>query len=130
MSKSEVEKVAGTEVTFFIPDTESLGKLHEMETKFSLNLKYKSSDDWAALKDKPIRAFFMGLKEIPNEKDEMVTCGVFASDKEVFIAGGMTLIESVKNLPVKTPVQITYRGKKANKSSDGQTMIFDVEMLG
>lgn len=127
---TEVEKAAGQEVTFFIPDTESLGALQNLEPKFSLNLKYKSSDDWAALKDQPLKVFFMGMKDIPNENGEMVKCGVFISQKECFISGQMTLVESVKNLAIKTPVQITYRGKKNNKSTDGITMLFDVETLG
>lgn len=128
--EQELQKASGTEVTFFIPDTESIGQLKDMEPKFSLNLKYKTADDWAGIKDKPLRAFYMGTKEIPNEDGELVTCGVFVSEKEAFISGQMTLIEAVKNLPIKTPLQLTYRGKKANKSGSGSTMIFDVEKLG
>ncbi|TYP71520.1 hypothetical protein [Aquimarina intermedia] len=127
---NELEKAAGTEVTFYIPDTESLGSLKDMEPKFNLNLKYKTADDWAAVKGKPLRVFYMGLKDIPNETGEIVKCGCFVSEKECFISGQMTLVEAVKNLPLKTPLQLTYQGKKANKSSDGSTMIFDVEKLG
>lgn len=129
-NQNEIQKAAGTEVSFVIPDTESLGQLNDLKPQFSLNLKYKSADDWAALKGKPIRAFFMGIKEIPNEDGELINCGKFVSEKECFISGQMTLVEAVKNLSVKTPVQITYQGKKNNKSSEGSTMIFDVEILG
>lgn len=128
--ESEVQKAAGTEVSFLIPDTESLGNLSGLEPKFSLNLKYKSADDWAALKGTPVRAYFMGIKEIPSEDGEMVKCGVFVSEKECFLSGQFTLVEAVKNLPQKTPVQLTYQGKKQNKSSEGSTMMFDVEKLG
>lgn len=118
-----------------MPSTESIAELEGMEAKFSLNIKYKSADDWAALKDKPLRAFYMGIKEVPNEEGEMIMCGLFATPKEVFISGQTTLIEAIKMLPpsneqFKTAVQITYRGKKQNKSSDGSTMMFDVEKLG
>jgi len=129
-TESEVKKAAGTEVAFLIPDTESLGKLNSLEPQFSLNLKYKSADDWAALKGQALRAFFMGLKEVPSEDGELVKCGVFVSEKECFLSGQMTLVEAVKNLNPKTPVQITYQGKKQNKSTDGSTMLFDVEKLG
>ncbi len=125
-----ITQVTGQEVIFFVPDTESIGKLKELKPKFSLTLKYKSADDWAALKDQSIRVFYMGIKGIPNEKGEVINCGVFVSEKEAFLSGQMTLIEAVRNLPSKTPLQITYRGKKANKSTNGQTMIFDVEKLG
>ncbi len=127
---TEIEKAAGTKITFFIPDTESLGTLQELEPQFSLNLKYKTADDWAVLKDQPLRAFYMGTKEVPNENQEVINCAVFVTEKECFIAGQMTLFESVKNLAVKTPVEITYKGKKNNKSTDGTTMIFDVVKLG
>lgn len=136
MSKStEIQKAAGTKLTFVMPDTESIGQLESMEAKYSLNIKYKAADDWAALKDKPLRAFYMGIKEVPNEEGEMIMCGLFATAKEVFISGQTTLIEAIKMLPPstdenKTAVQITYRGKKQNKSTDGSTMIFDVEKLG
>lgn len=134
-SETEIQKAAGTKVSFFMPSTESIAELEGMEAKFSLNIKYKSADDWAALKDKPLRAFYMGIKEVPNEEGEMIMCGLFATPKEVFISGQTTLIEAIKMLPpsneqFKTAVQITYRGKKQNKSSDGSTMMFDVEKLG
>ncbi|MCU7542956.1 hypothetical protein [Riemerella anatipestifer] len=127
--QTELQSVSGQEVTFFIPNTESLGKLKDMKPEFSLNLKYKTADDWAALKDQPLRAFFMGTKDIPNEDGELVSCGVFVTQNECFISGQMTLVEAVKNLPAKTPIEITYRGKKNNKSSNGSTMIFDVSKL-
>jgi len=128
-NENAVKQAAGTEVTFFIPNTESLGKLKEMNPSFSLTMKYKSADDWAQLKDKPIRVFYMGLKDVPNEDGENVKCGVFVSDHEVFLSGQMVLVEAVKNLKPQTPLQITYRGKRSNKSGTGSTMLFDVETL-
>ena len=94
---TEVEKAAGTEVAFFIPDTESLGQLNEMQPEFSLTLKYKTADEWAKLQDKPVRAYYMGMKEIPNEDGEIVNCALFVSTTECFLSGQMTLIEAVKN---------------------------------
>ena len=125
----DLKKAAGTEITLVIPDTESLGVLKELNPHFSLTTKYKSADDWAALKDKPIRAFFMGIKEVPSDEGEMVKCGVFVTEKEIFLSGQMVLIEAVQRLDTNTPVEIIYRGKKANKSSDGSTMLFDVSTL-
>lgn len=127
--ETEIQKAGGTEVTFFIPNTEQLGVLNELKPEFSLTMKYKTADDWAAIKDKPLRCFYMGIKEIPNENGEIIKCGTFVSQNECFISGQMTLTEAVKVLPVKTPVEIIYRGKKGNKSSDGSTMIFDVSTL-
>lgn len=127
--ENQVQKAAGAEVTILIPNTESIGKLKELNPSFSLTMKYKSADDWAALKDKPVRAYFMGLKEVPNEDGENVNCGVFVSENEVFLSGQTILVDAVKTLPPQTPIQITYRGKKQNKSSNGSTMMFDVQTL-
>lgn len=127
---SEIEKSAGTEVTMVIPNTDSIGKLKDLSPRFSLTLKYKTAEDWAAVKDKPVRCFYMGLKEVPNDKGENVVCGKFISEKEMFLSGQMVLIEAIKHLDPETPIQITYRGQRSNKSTDGSTMLFDVETLG
>ncbi len=119
-----------TEMTMFIPNTEAIGQLKSLDKKFSLNTKYKSADDWASIKDKPVRCYYLGIKEVPNEQGEAINCGVFASESEVFLSGQKVLVDAVKNLKEKTPLEITYRGKKPNKSTDGSTMLFDVEMLG
>ena len=129
-NSTDLQKLAGTQVSFFIPNTEELGQLETFKESFSLTMKYKTADDWAAIKDKELRCYFMGMKEIPNENGESVNCGVFVTQKECFIAGGMTLVEAVRQLPAKTPVSITYLGKKKNATTDGQTMIFDVKTLG
>lgn len=129
-AKSAVQEMAGTQVSFFIPNTEELGQLDSLEDKFSLTMKYKTAEDWAILKDKETRCYYMGTKEIPNDKDELVTCGVFVTKDECYIAGGKTLVDAVRQLPTKSPISITYRGKKANKTVDGSTMIFDVKTLG
>ena len=128
MEKSVVQSPQ-TEVTFVMPNTKSLGQLKEMRPDFSLTMKYKNADDWAAIKGQEVRAFFMGIKEIPNDDGELVTCGVFVSESECFIAGQKLLVEAVRNLDSRTPVAITYKEKKANKSSDGSTMIFEVRTL-
>lgn len=127
--KETVVPAQETEVTFVIPSTESLGQLKEMQPDFSLTMKYKTADDWAALKGREVRAYFMGIKEIPNEKGELVMCGVFVTPTECFIAGQKLLVEAVRQLDTRTPVAITYKEKKANKSSEGATMIFEVKTL-
>jgi hypothetical protein len=129
-TENQIEKIAGTEVTFIIPDTESLGVLDNMEPQFNLTMKYRSTDDWAVLKDKPVRCFYMGMKSIPNENGELVNCGVFVSKTECFISGQMLLVDAIKNLPPKTPIEVTYLGKNKNKNSDGQTCTFQVIKLG
>ncbi len=124
-----IQQTQAAEVTFLIPSTKELGKLKEMEENFSLTLKYKTAEDWAILKDQELRCFFMGMKDIPNENGEVVKCGVFVTEKECFIAGPLTLVEAVKNLPIKTPIAIIFKGKKKNATTDGATMLFEVKTL-
>lgn len=130
MESTTLSQVAGQQVTLFIPDTESIGKLETMESKFTLTTKYRSADDWAALKDKPVRCYYMGLKDVPNDQGEAITCGIFVSPTEIFLSGQKVLVDAVRALPEQTPLLIVYKGKKTNKSTEGSTMIFDVVMLG
>lgn len=118
-----------TNVTMQFPATDKLKSLSSLKKNFSLTLKYRTADDWAALKDKEIRAFYMGLKDIPNDKNEWVKCGVFVTETECFLAGSMLIVEAVSRLEVNTPVEIIYRGKSTNKNSDGSTMRFDITTL-
>lgn len=127
--EKEIEKLAGTEAKIFIPNLDDLNSLDQMEEGFNLSSKYRTQDEWAALKDVPVRCFYMGMKGVPNKEGEYVSCAIFMSKKEVFISAQMVLIDAVKSLPEKTPVQIVYRGKKKNTSSAGSTNLFDVTTL-
>lgn len=130
MEPNELNQIAGQEVTLFIPNTEEIGRLESMSNKFSLTTKYRSADDWAALKDKKVRCYYMGLKDVPNDQGEAVTCGVFVSPTDVFLSGQKVLVDAIKPLPTQTPLEIIYRGKKNNKTTEGSTMMFDVSILG
>lgn len=128
--KNEIEKQTNlTPVTFYMKDTESIGKLADMDQVFSLTTKYKTADDWAQLKNEEIKVYYMGLQDIPNKDGELVVCGKFLSQQECFISGQKLLVEAVKDLPIGTPISIIYRDKKANKSTEGSTMIFDIALL-
>lgn len=117
------------EVAVVLPTSAVLASLDDMKQEFSLTLKYKTADDWAALKDKPLRAFYQGLKDIPNDKGEMIKCAAFIGKHECFIAGQMLIVNAVENLPRNTAVEIIYRGKSTNKNTEGSTMKFDVTTL-
>ena len=118
-----------TKVTLEIPNTESLGELKDMRPVYNMTAKYRTQEEWMDYKDEPIRAYYLGIKEIPNPEGEMVACAVFATESEVFLSGQMVLVDAAKKLANKTPVEITYLGKKRNKKS-GSTNMFDVVILG
>lgn len=132
---SELNKVAGTRVTFDVPDTESLGKLETMEPTLSLNTAYRLEAEWETLKGQPIRCYYMGIKEIPNPEGKLVMCGIFVSSKEIFLAGGVMLIDRLRDLPpssptTKTAIQLTYLGTKATKSDATKKLLtFDIQKL-
>lgn len=112
-----------------MPSTEEVGELQNMETGTSLIAKYRTQEEWHELKDEPVRCFFMGMKQIPNDEGELINCGVFAEKGGVFLSAQMVLVDAVTALPSGTPIAITYRGKKKNKMSDGSTNMFDVQTL-
>lgn len=124
-----VSEFNSMEMTLSMPNTDSLGKLENAELGMSRTIKYKTQEEWQEIKGVPIRCFFMGLKEIPNEDGDMVICAGFMSKDEVFLAGQMVLIDAVRSLPKNTPLEIMYEGKKKNTSSDGSTNIFSVRLL-
>lgn len=124
-----VGKELATQVLIEIPNTEQLGTLKSMETGFNLNPKYRTKEEWMELKGQAIRAFFLGMRELPNEDGEAVACATFASEKEIFFAGQKVLIDAVRDLDPKTPVEVTYTESRKNKSTQGSTMIFEVKLL-
>lgn len=128
-NENESPLVNSMEVTLSMPDTESLGLLENAVTGMSRTIKYKTQEDWHDIKGVPVRCFFMGLKEIPNDKNEMVICAGFMSKDEIFLAAQMVLVDAVRGLPKNTPLEIVYEGKKENKSSDGKTNLFSVKLL-
>ena len=112
-----------------MPSTEAFGKLDSMEPGYNLTAKYRKVEEWAKYEDIRINAFFLGMKEIPNDDGELINCGVFAAREGVFLAAQKLLVDAVRHLETQTPICITYKGKKSNKSSKGSTNMFDVQIL-
>lgn len=117
------------EMTLYMPSTEELGKLSSAEKEFSMVPKYRTEEDWQKLAGVPIRAFYLGTKGVPNAHGELVSCAVFATETEVFLAGQMVLVDAVSRLIDGTMVEITFIEKKKNLSTDGSTNIFEVIKL-
>lgn len=127
--QDEFAKVAGGQLTFTLPTLESLDALDNMEKSFSAIIDYKKAEDWEKIEGNPVKLYYMGLQSIPNSDGESIICGVFLSRNEFFLSGQTVLVDAVKNLPEKTAVEITYKGRKKNTTSTGSTMLFDVYIL-
>lgn len=144
-SQEQVNEVATTsennEVSMFdqgtlmIPNTEAFGLLKSASSGAELAVQYRKQEDWYEFKDKPIRAFFLGFKNIPNKDGELIKCASFAEQDETtsqvktWLAAQMVLVDSLQYVKPGTPVEIVFQGKKSNKSSDGSTNLFSVKAL-
>jgi hypothetical protein len=117
--------------SIMIPSVEALGRLDDAETGTSLNLRYKKVEEWAEEAEKGLktRAYYLGMKQLPNEDGEMLLCAVFADRTGSFLAAQTVIIDAVRNLEERTPVQITYNGSRKNKSTKGSTHLFDIKVL-
>lgn len=115
--------------TLFIPNSEALGRLEEAEAGMDLTVKYRKQEEWFEFKNKPVKAYFMGIKEIPNEEGEMIIVGAFFATDGPFLAGQKLLVDAVRHLEPNTPIEITFMGKKENKSTKGSTNMFEVKLL-
>jgi hypothetical protein len=122
--------VQSTKVTLDMPSLDQLGELDGMDKVYKRTASYRTQEDWFAYKDKPVRCYYLGVKELPNDKGEIVLSGIFAAKDGIFLAAQRVIIDAVRDLPSNTPLEITFLGKKKNKTSDGSTNIFEVIVLG
>jgi hypothetical protein len=118
-----------TKVILTIPSLSQIGELKGLKEKYKTSVGYRKEEEWHALKNVAIRAYFLGLKEIPNDDGELINCAVFAAEDGIFLAAQMVLVDSVRRYEPGTAFQITFLDKKTNKSSKGSTNIFEVILL-
>ncbi len=126
--ENEIAKT--NEVVLSIPNLAQLGQLTGLKEVYKATAGYRTQEEWAKLEDEPVRCYFLGIKQLPNEDGESVNCGVFSAQDGIFLAAQHVLVESVRSLDTNTPIQITYKGKKVNKTSKGSTNLFEVVILG
>lgn len=99
-----------------------------------------SFDYWTPEKEGEIRRmFFMGLQpmDVPDHSDpeKMVSleCAVFVevedSEHRTIVNGSVRLRSIVESLDPATPVQVTYRGKKKNRSNGNMSDQWSVVTL-
>ncbi len=115
------------EVTFLIPNTNTIGKLKDAKVGANITASYRTKEDWVALKDKPQKCFYLGLKEATNDKDEVYYLAKLHDGKQPFVAGQTVLVQSLTSVPVGQGVQITCTG--LSKSNGRQIPMFEVAQL-
>ena len=124
---TEIKKA--DETILVMPSTEEIGQLKNMKRGHSLNVKYKTKEDWEQIKGQSVFAYFMGFKEIPNADGELIKCACLAEESGVFVAAQMTLVKALEGTLTNSAVEITYLGSSKNKTSAGSTMKFDIYIL-
>ena len=112
-----------------MPDCADLEKLSEMKKQLSITVQYRKKEDW--VKGEAIKAYYLGLKEIPDGTGELIASAIFQSQEGAFMSAATQLVETVRSIVVKTPIEITFTGSKTNKSdSQKSTMIFQIDIIG
>lgn len=127
IAKAGQTSVVDTE--FVINEIPDLSKLDDLRPGKSHVAKYRTQEDWALLQAQPIRCFYLGIKEIPNDQGEVIKAAVFVEKLGIFLCSQKVLLDAVRHMVTMSPVIITYMGKKKNKSTAGSTNLFDVVEL-
>lgn len=130
MENKNAEIAKTNEVVLQIPSLDKLGQLKGLKQVYKATAAYRTQEEWFEMKGKPVLCYFLGIKELPNDKGELIVSGIFAAEDGIFLAAQKVLIDAVRNLDPQTPLQITFTGKKKNKNSDGSTNLFEVIILG
>ena len=125
-TKNELYPVNG-EVTFLMPNTNTIAKLKDAKKGVTVTSSYRTKEDWVALKDKPQKCFYLGLKEASNENGEVYYLVKLHDGKSPFVAGQTVLVQSLQSVSVGQGVQITCTG--LSSSGSRKIPMFEVVQL-
>jgi len=125
--KNELYPTNG-EVTFLMPNTNTLAKLKDAKVGATLTSSYRTKEEWVALKDKPQKCFFLGMKEAYDENEKVYYLAKLHDGKNPFVAGQTVLVQSLTSVPIGQGVQITCTGLSG--SGTRQIPMFEVAQLG
>ena len=118
---------ANGEVTFLMPNTNTLAKLKDAKVGATLTSSYRTKDDWIALKGKPQKCFYLGLKEAVDENEKVYYLAKLHDGKNPFVAGQTILVQSLTSVPNGQGVQITCTGLSG--SGTRKIPMFEVAQL-
>ena len=110
-----------------MPNTNTLAKLKDAPIGVTITSKYRTKEDWVALKDQPQKCFYLGMKEARNDKDEVYYLAKLHDGKNPFVAGQTVLVQSLASVPTGQGVQITCTG--LSKSGTRSIPMFEVSQL-
>ena len=121
---------SGGEVTFFMPNTNMIGRLKNANPQQSLTAKYMTIEDWASEKGVEKRCVFLGMKDATNSSGDQYFLAKFIdSDKNPFVCAQTIIIQSFAAVQVGQAVSITCTDVVKN-SKNGKTALFEIADLG
>ena len=125
-NKSELYPKGG-EVRFMMPSTNAIGALDKAEKGRQLTISYKKKEEWLAEKDKPLKCFFLGLKEATDGKGDTYFIAKLHDGEKAFVCAQTVLVQSLMSTELGQGVEITCTG--STKSNGNEIPLFDVVEL-
>lgn len=108
-------------VVFYMPDTNTLGKLVKAKKGVELTSKYMTVQDWEKRMGEPLYCFYSGMKDSTNgEGNHYQIARLINAKGEPFICAQNGLVESLVHLEVGQGVEITCVDVVDKEFSDGQ----------
>lgn len=116
------------EVTFFMPDTNSIAVLKKAEKTRNLTATYMTVEEWEKVKGVEKRCVFLGMKPCIDSQGEGYYMAKLHDGTKPFVAAQTILIETLMQVKDGQGVSITCTDVIKN-SKNGKTVMFDVAEL-
>ena len=124
--KPELKPVGG-EITFMMPSTNAIGALKDAELGRQLTVSYKKKEEWLAEVDKPLRCFFLGLKEATDAKGKIYFIAKLHDGEKAFVCAQTVLVQALMSTELGQGVEITCTG--SSKTNGNDIPLFEVVEL-
>lgn len=119
----------GGEITFIMPNTNTLGRLKDAKKGAKLTAKYMRVQDWEKIIGEEKAYFYMGFKNaVDSHGDHYGLARLMDSEGNPYVSAPTILTQSLANLPIGQGVSITCTEVRKNNSG-GYTPYFDVIRL-
>jgi hypothetical protein len=108
-TKPELKPENG-EVTFLMPSTNAVGILKNAKPGRKLTVTYKTKEEWAEEKDKPVNCFFLGFKNAEDSKGRTYLIAKLHDGEKAFVCAQTILVQALMGVELGQGVQIICTG--------------------
>ena len=116
------------EVTFLMPNTNSIGMLKKAKKGTKLTAKYMKVEDWEKLKGIEKLCYFLGFKGATDRKGNTYYIAKLHDGETPFVAAQTVLVQSLSNIPIGQGVSIVCTDVVSN-ANNGRTPLFEITKL-